>query len=169
MTPDRWQQVYELFVEVLPLVSADRELVLRQRCAGDPELRTMVEKLLASDLEAEHDEFLPLPPSTDARVPSSYLRVDNAHIRCPNCNNPIEIVGLSPVDTLYCPACHSSFRVERHAANPWGAWLGGKKVERFELIETDRLRRIRHGVQGLRHRAQPQRCPQGASRGQSRE
>ena len=148
MTPDRWQQVYELFVEVLPLGSADRELILTQKCAGDPELRAMVEKLLVSDVEADHDEFLPLPSTNDARVPSSYLRVDNAHIHCPNCNNPIEIVGLSPVDTLYCPACHSSFRVERHAANPWGAWLNGKKVERFELIET-----IGYGAFGTVYRA----------------
>ena len=108
----------------------------------------MVEKLLVSDLEADHDEFLPLPSTNDARVPSSYLRVDNAHIRCPNCNNPIEIVGLSPVDTVYCPTCHSSFRVERHAANPSGAWLNGKKVKRFELIEI-----IGYGAFGTVYRA----------------
>jgi eukaryotic-like serine/threonine-protein kinase len=135
MTPERSQQVYELFVEVLPLVAADRELVLQQRCAGDPELRALVEKLLASDLEAEHAEFLPLPPSNGARVPPGYLPTENVRIRCPNCNNPIEIVDLSPIDTVYCPACHSSFRVERHAGSPWGAWLIGTKVERFELIE----------------------------------
>ncbi len=96
----------------------------------------MVDRLIASDLQADRDEFLPLPNSSNGDRPSSGLPVNNAHIRCPNCNHPIEIVGLDALDTVYCPSCHSSFRVERHATNPWGPWLGEKRVDRFELIEA---------------------------------
>ena len=148
MTSERWQQVSDLFLEVLVLDPADRERLLSQRCEGDPELRAMVDRLVASDLQADRDEFLPLANSSNGSAPSSYLPFGNAHIRCPNCNNPIEIVGLAAIDTVFCPACHSSFRVERHATNPWGPWLGEKKVERFELIEA-----IGHGAFGSVYKA----------------
>ncbi|HKI17236.1 MAG TPA: protein kinase, partial [Isosphaeraceae bacterium] len=148
MTPERSQQVYDLFLEVLRIVPAAREALLQQRCAGDPELRAMVEELLASDEQADRDEFLPLPTSSEVRRPAMPLRIENAHIRCPNCNNPIEIVGPAEIDEVYCPSCHSSFRLERRATMPWSARLGEKKVDRFELIET-----IGHGAFGTVYKA----------------
>src|SRR5262249_384896 len=128
--------VYDLFLEVIQLAPADRQALLQRRCTGDPELRALVDRLLASDEQADRDEFLPLPSSSDAPSPAILVRIDNAHIRCPNWNNPIEIVGPAEADEVYCPSCHSSFRLERHATVPWHRRLGEKKVDRFELIET---------------------------------
>ncbi len=53
MTPDWWQRVYELFNEALRLAPEDRQALLEARCAGDPELRAEVERLLTRDAEAE--------------------------------------------------------------------------------------------------------------------
>ncbi len=148
MTPARWQQVYDLFLEVHRIVPAARLTLLEQRCAGDPELRAMVDHLLASDEQADRDGFLTLPASSDVRRPAIPSRIDNAHIRCPNCNNPIEIVGPAEIDEVHCPSCHSSFRLERRATIPWSARLGEKKVDRFELIEP-----IGHGAFGTVYKA----------------
>jgi eukaryotic-like serine/threonine-protein kinase len=136
MNKERSQQVYELFLEAIPLAQAERERLLEERCSGDPDLRAAVEKLLASDAQAERDEFLPLQNSVDVKRPALPLRIENAHIRCPNCDNPIEVVCMSETTEVYCPSCHSSFRLERHASLPWSPWIGEKKVEQFELIDV---------------------------------
>ena len=135
MSNEASQRVYELFLEALPLAPAERERLLEQRCAGQSELRAAVEKLLASDVEAERDEFLPLQNSADLKGPGFALRVANAHIRCPNCDNPIEVVCTSETTEVECPTCHSSFRLERHASLPWSPWIGEKKVGQFELLD----------------------------------
>jgi eukaryotic-like serine/threonine-protein kinase len=136
MNKEASQQVYELFLEAHLLAPAERERLLDQRCAGQNELRAAVEKLLASDAQAEHDEFLPLQSSVDRNGPTLPVRIENAHIRCPNCDNPIEVVCMSETTEVHCPSCHSSFRVERHASLPWSPWIGEKKVEQFELLEV---------------------------------
>lgn len=48
MTPDRWQRVEEVFQAVLDEPPASRPGALDDLCAGDDELRTEVERLLAS-------------------------------------------------------------------------------------------------------------------------
>src|SRR5262245_31073796 len=115
MTPERSQQIYELFLEVVELSSQERERVLEQKCAGDPEVRAAVEQLLASDRQADRDEFLLLQATINAERPFFSARMANAHVRCPNCDNPIEVVCVSETTEVSCPSCHSSFRVERHA------------------------------------------------------
>jgi len=49
MTPQRWQQVNELFAAVVELEPEQRATVLDQTCADDPLLRSEVESLLLSD------------------------------------------------------------------------------------------------------------------------
>ena len=53
MTPERWQQIKELFHGALVCEPAHREEFLVAKCAGDLPLRTEVESLLSS---LEEDE-----------------------------------------------------------------------------------------------------------------
>jgi hypothetical protein len=64
MTPERHQRVYALFEAALRCDPAGRQVLLDERCAGDPELRAEVERLLAQDTKAERGGFLapPIPP-----------------------------------------------------------------------------------------------------------
>lgn len=59
MTPERWQQIKELFHEALAREPAHREEFLVAKCEGDMPLRTEVESLLSS-LE-EDDSFIEAP------------------------------------------------------------------------------------------------------------
>ncbi len=51
MTPERWQQIQELFHAALDQAPDDRAAFLEQACAGDRALRDEVESLLASGAE----------------------------------------------------------------------------------------------------------------------
>jgi Tol biopolymer transport system component len=53
MTPERWQQINQLFDEVLEQPAAERAAFLTRACAGDEELRRRVEAMLAADAQAE--------------------------------------------------------------------------------------------------------------------
>ncbi|MBV8232357.1 MAG: protein kinase, partial [Planctomycetaceae bacterium] len=61
MTPERWRQVCALFAAAVRCVPAEREVLLREACAGHPELRTEVDRLLAGDARADEDGFLRVP------------------------------------------------------------------------------------------------------------
>ena len=52
MTPERWQQIEELFHSVAARPAVERTAFLDRACAGDEELRAEVERLLASHDEA---------------------------------------------------------------------------------------------------------------------
>ena len=53
MTPERWQQIDQLFKAALACAPAQREQFLADKCAGDETLRLEVESLLSSLDEAE--------------------------------------------------------------------------------------------------------------------
>lgn len=59
MTPERWQQIKELFHEALVCDPAQRKEFLVAKCVGDEDLRTEVESLLSS-LE-EDESFIEAP------------------------------------------------------------------------------------------------------------
>jgi serine/threonine protein kinase len=52
MTPERWQQIRNVFEHAQPLSQFEREPYLAQACAGDPELRLEVDSLLKAASEA---------------------------------------------------------------------------------------------------------------------
>ena len=54
MTPERWQQVNELFHSALKYDPAQRVSYLNQVCDGDQELRQEVESLIASHNDSDH-------------------------------------------------------------------------------------------------------------------
>ena len=68
MSPERGQRVYAVFEAALKCDPAGRAALLEELCAGDPELRVEVERLLAQDAEAERDRFLATPASTGRDV-----------------------------------------------------------------------------------------------------
>ena len=49
MTPERWQQVYELFAVVVELAPQQRTAFLDESCSNDLEMRSEIESLLAAD------------------------------------------------------------------------------------------------------------------------
>lgn len=57
MTPERWQQVKNVFHQALELTPAERSSFLDRACSTDHSLRREVESLLSSDQEA-HSAFL---------------------------------------------------------------------------------------------------------------
>ena len=67
MTPERWQQVEQLYHAALEHEAAERSHFLEEVCAGDDSLRHEIESLLAFDKGAEH--FMePLPADLVAGV-----------------------------------------------------------------------------------------------------
>jgi len=52
MTPERWQQLKQIFQSVLERKPAERSAFLNEACAGDPALRNEVESLIASHDQA---------------------------------------------------------------------------------------------------------------------
>ena len=58
------------------------------------------------------------------------------HVRCPHCHNPIELVEDQHREEVVCPSCGSSFRLELEATAAWSPDEGGRKLGRFELIDT---------------------------------
>src|SRR5437667_1972645 len=52
MTPERWQQLKQIFQSALERNPAERSAFLSQACADDPALRSQVESLIASHDQA---------------------------------------------------------------------------------------------------------------------
>ena len=52
MTPNRWEQITEIYTAALELKSGERIIFLDEICAGDADLRREVESLLAANSEA---------------------------------------------------------------------------------------------------------------------
>lgn len=53
MKPERWQRIEELYNSVVELEPGQREVVLKEACAGDESLQKEVERLLAHQPQAE--------------------------------------------------------------------------------------------------------------------
>ena len=139
MTPERGERVSAIFEAALKCDPAGRSALLERLCGGDPELRAEVESLLAQDAEAERAGFLappssPGPGETGPRRAAFGLLGLDVHIRCPHCRNPIELVGL-PAGEVVCPACGSTFRLERESTASRSP-RDGRRLGRFELIEA---------------------------------
>ena len=140
MNPERGQRVYTIFEAALRCDPAGRAALLDTLCGDDPELRAEVERLLADDERASRDRFL-TDPSPPGRGDQGHrpgllgLRGLDIHILCPHCRNPIELVGLTAADVV-CPACGSTFRLERESTASWGLRGDHRRLGRFELIEA---------------------------------
>ncbi|MBC7929532.1 MAG: hypothetical protein H7Z38_03095, partial [Rubrivivax sp.] len=56
MTPERWQRIKELFHAAIERAPAERRAFLDEACAGDAQMRTEVETLVAA--HEREGEFL---------------------------------------------------------------------------------------------------------------
>ena len=65
MSPERWQEIEEVFQAAVEMPPPERAPYLDDRCGNDPELRNEVMKLLASDDSAA--DFIEVPIWTDSR------------------------------------------------------------------------------------------------------
>jgi serine/threonine protein kinase len=72
MSPDRWQQVTDIYTAALELKAQEREVFLNEICAGDEELRREVESLLKANSEA--GDFISEPVIKDI---APFLSVKN--------------------------------------------------------------------------------------------
>ena len=72
MLPERWKQIEDIFQEALDLSGAAREEFVREKCAGDEDLLSEVEKYIAR-FEAE-DSFLESPVWTDSQFLRSQVK-----------------------------------------------------------------------------------------------
>src|ERR1019366_1025710 len=86
MTPERWQQVKDIFDRAVECTTASRTAYIRDRCGDDEELRREVESLLASDtqtgslldnplMETLADESATSPATNDSFGPYVPIRV----------------------------------------------------------------------------------------------
>jgi WD40 repeat protein/tRNA A-37 threonylcarbamoyl transferase component Bud32/tetratricopeptide (TPR) repeat protein len=140
MNPGHGERIRTIFEAALGRDPSDRATLLDGLCGGDAELRAEVERLLADDERAIRDGFLtdPYPPARGDRGHRPALlglRGLDIHILCPHCRNSIELVGLT-IDDVTCPACGSTFRLERESTASQGPRGGDRRLGRFELIEA---------------------------------
>ncbi len=73
MTPERWQQIEEIFHEVVDLTVDERLRELDERCSDDPELRSEVEKLVSQYEDASSFIEQPLMDITTGGFIASLL------------------------------------------------------------------------------------------------
>ncbi len=57
------------------------------------------------------------------------------HILCPHCNNPVEVVKLTPREEIVCPSCGSTFRLEGGSTTGWER-KAGQVLGKFELLDV---------------------------------
>ena len=56
-------------------------------------------------------------------------------VACPHCQSSVEQADLDAQEIL-CPACGSSFRLERGSTVDWARSRGPRTLGKFELIEA---------------------------------
>src|SRR5262245_35846364 len=67
MSPDRWQQIKQIFSDALEAAPAERNAFLVEACANDAELRQEVESLLAEHASPD-EKFFSLPGAVAAAL-----------------------------------------------------------------------------------------------------
>ena len=74
MTPERWQQVKEIFQSAIERPADERAAFIRSQCAGDETFATEVESLLAANDQAGY--FIEALPTGDATVALEDLPIE---------------------------------------------------------------------------------------------
>ena len=140
MNPERDKRIYSVFEAALRCDPAGRAALLDALCGDDPELRTEVERLLADDERASRDHFLTDPPPPGQGDPGRPTRAPR--LARPGHPHPLPPLpqphraGRPDRRDVVCPACGSTFRLERESTASWGLRGDHRRLGRFELIEA---------------------------------
>ena len=65
------------------------------------------------------------------------------HLRCPHCQNPIELADLPSGGEITCAGCGSSFKLADFASTATWDKAAGKRLGKFEVLST-----LGHGAFG---------------------
>jgi hypothetical protein len=141
MNPEHEQRVQAIFEAALRCDPAGRAALLDALCGDDPALREAVGRLLADDQRASRDHFLTLPNPTVSEAHGDrpgllWLCNLNVHVRCPHCQNPIELATLPANGEVLCSVCGSTFRLESESTASCGGAGRGRTLGRFELLSA---------------------------------
>ncbi len=97
MTPDRWQQIDELFKAAVRIDPLGRESWLRAACGGEDDLLAEVARLLARDDQADRVKLL--PPLGSTAPPPGPTRSWSPRVEIfPQGTGPNALTGVAPVD-----------------------------------------------------------------------
>jgi eukaryotic-like serine/threonine-protein kinase len=89
MTPERWQQVKDIFNSAITYRPEERSLFISQACSGDDELRSEVESLIAS--HEQSGSFIDQPAF---EVAASLLADDKAELKAGQFIASYEVIGF---------------------------------------------------------------------------
>ena len=143
MTPECWRQVCSLFTAALRCTPSERDLLLREACAGHPELQAEVDRLLAGDVRADEDGFLRVPDAAQFH-PGSGVRPFRGHLasgRCPQiaANPPPEIPGYETLSELEKSGVEKSGVSSSFRKNPVSVHHFGKSGVSSSFRKNDEL------------------------------
>jgi len=98
MTPERWQQLKQIFQSALERNPAERSAFLSQACAGDAELRSEVESLIAShDQAGDSIEAMAVEAATEMLSTNQTDSIVGKHIGHYRVLSPIGWGGMGTV------------------------------------------------------------------------
>ena len=140
LSPQRWQRLEELFEQARELAVDEREALLEENCAGDPELRSQVEGMLAADEGAE-DRLLHLIQNA-ARQAAESADSELLHI------GPYRVlreIGRGGMSTVYLAERDDRHYRQRVAVKVLRRGAGTRELQLH-------LRRERQILAGLDHR-----------------
>jgi serine/threonine protein kinase/Tol biopolymer transport system component len=89
MTPERWQQVKEIFNSAIAYRAEERSLFISRACSGDDELRSEVESLIAS--HEESGSFIDKPAFEAA---AGLLANEKAELKCGQTIASYEVISF---------------------------------------------------------------------------
>jgi eukaryotic-like serine/threonine-protein kinase len=144
LTPERWEQIRELFERALD--SGDRDALLAEACRGDEELRREVESLLDRHSDSG-DPVLDRPAWEIAGVltPGYFAEWGNASVRAPRNLGKYRIVSLlgeGGMGAVYqAEQEHPRRIVALKVIRP--GWASAELLRRFEQ-ESQALGRLQH-------------------------
>ncbi len=98
MTPQRWQQIGELFDAAVRISPAGRESWLRAACRGDDDLAAEINQLLGEDDQAERDGFFTPPRPLDTPADRTSSWPPGSAVRHASKPGPRAAAGLNSVD-----------------------------------------------------------------------
>jgi serine/threonine protein kinase len=130
MTPERWQQIDQLFHAALQREANERAAFIAEGCAGDETLRKDIEDLLAS--HEQSNSFIETPA---ADVAASLIAEDEAGFMAGQKIGPYTIVQLLGAGGMGQVYLATDTRLGRHVALkvlPKQFTIDPERIRRFE-------------------------------------